>query len=951
VLLRFDGVDSCAYVWLNGKEVGFFTDSFSPSEFRITDLLVGGENVLEVKVIRWSAGSYLEDQDMWRLGGIFRDVSLVALPKLCLYDFFVRPKCDPHNRGQSVGFEFEVTVRHWGASACVQQGGLSSINPETDRAFVRACLFAPGGDELVGSTELLLQGSFDDAGMLRLRGSFELAQPCFWSCDTPSLYTFCLTLLQHDRPLMSLAKRTGCRSVTIADGQLCVNGRPLRVKGVNRHEWDPDFGRALSEATMVRDIMIMKQHNFNAVRTSHYPNHPRWAELCDEYGVYVVAEANIESHEMWQWRGIQLADRAEFLEAHKARVRSLVERDKNSPSIIVWSLGNEAGFGAALVEAGRWLEQRDPSRPVHYEGRVPYEPLSLPAFAVISNMYLGAEDLSVLTAMDATRPVILCEYAHAMGNSSGNLGDYWQRFDDPALPRVQGGFVWDFVDQGLRKVDADGTAFIAYGGDFGDRPNDGNFCLNGVVTSERRITPSLLEFKAWQQDIDLEPIDLGFGSFRVRNKGMDAVTLGDCDLLWVVVDGFGQERSSGTSQLQFDGVNSIRLPYSLSALSGEHWLNISIIRRSAVAWAPAGHELARWQFELPMPSPKGVVTPSRALDRPTLPLVFIQREADIALFSNDRVSFQINEKKACLENLIVSGVRLLERGYAINLWRAPTDNDGGWGACFDGQDPVVAGEPMFISHWLREGLNALSIEEVKTSYTMQAEPAAGFAAVSIESTFRLLSRQGSAFDVHLGLQVRSCGAIIHTVTIKNPFDSKVMPTLPKVGGSFFVPKAMQNFAWLGRGPSHSYPDRKRAQFVGCYRNCVVDNHWPYPRPQENGNKTDVRWASLSDDEGRGFLVRSTRSESPHLNVSVHNYTLENLTAASHDRFLCEAPFVTLNVDHAVCGVGGDDSWSPRTKEAYRLFAPSYHYSFVLVPFLSLAERNLWLGNNAASCLS
>jgi beta-galactosidase/beta-glucuronidase len=941
VVLRFDGVESCAYVWLNGVALGYFTDSFSPREFNITDVLLPGDNVLEVKVIRWCAASYLEDQDMWRLAGIFRDVSLIGFPAVALFDFFVHPKVSSSCEGSA--FVVEALVR-----CCAKQADelrqiaiVATLEDSSDQAAVISQHRCPA--------EIL---ALDSEGSAKLSFVLPVGDPVLWTVHHPHLYRLTLSLEQSGVPLMSVHKRIGLRTVAIVDGQLCLNGSPMTIKGVNRHECHPDRGRALTEAIMIQDLMIIKQSNFNAVRTSHYPNHPRWSELCDEHGLLLMAEANVESHEMWQWRGVQLADREEFAAAHLERVKALVERDKNSPSVIIWSLGNEAGFGRAIVAAGQWLRGRDPSRPVHYEGRHPYDPLSLPSFDIISNMYASAEDLVILASKDVSRPVIVCEYAHAMGNSTGNLGDYWRVFYDASQPRIQGGFMWDFADQGLRTLSADGVSYCAYGGDFGDEPNDGNFCMNGLVTSDRRPSPGLVEAKYWQQPLDLVPHDAAPGVFHWLYRDLPLGVVRDCAVTWQLMDRWGVALAHGCCSLPEDPLESFQVPFGHRPIGEEHWLNLSVARRSACSWAPAGHELARFQVRLPPTSlPDASPVPaSVALSPPGLQSLpngdemfrIVQDGPDQLVLTNRRVTLAFDKHRSMLQSLWLDERLILGQGYLPNVWRAPTDNDGGWGAAFVGQSEVLPQQQMFVASWYQYGLHCL--KPSGRGFRHQRTPDS---SVVVASEMVLESENGLLFTVHLSLTARTSGEVHYDVLLCNPLTIAELPTLPRVGGFFLLPHSFQNVEWFGRGPGPSYADRKESQFVGRYRNRVPDNHWPYPRPQENGNKTDVTRVSLFDDSGYGVAVKSSASSFGSLqglNVSMHNYSLDTLTAARHDHELHDAGSVTLNVDLAQAGVGGDDSWSPRTKPAYRLVGSQFQFSFAIKAFSSLDERDLWLGS-------
>ena len=457
--LVFDGVKSAAYIWINGREVGYTQGSKTPAEFRITDFLQPGRNILAVEVYRWSDGSYLEDQDFWRLSGIFRDVWLFSTPRLHIRDFWAQPKLV--REYNDAVLDLSVSVRNYD-------------NADAGNHTVQAMLFDNSGRRMFDN-HLEKSVSVPSGGEVTLEFEQYITEPKLWTAETPDLYTLLVMLKNSRGDVVEVEScRVGFRSSEILNGQLCINGVPIMIKGVDRHEHDPDDGRTITRESMIRDIMLMKQNNINAVRTSHYPNKPIWYDLCDEFGMYLVDEANIESHGMGYDPKKTLGNKPEWQKAHLDRTISMVERDKNHPSVIVWSLGNEAGDGVNFVATSKWIHDSDPSRPVQYEraGLEPHTDIYCP-------MYARIEQIEEYAKTHSDRPLILCEYAHAMGNSVGNLQDYWDVIYK--YPVLQGGFIWDWVDQGLRKTLPDGTEFWAYGGDYGDTPNDGNFCCNGLV--------------------------------------------------------------------------------------------------------------------------------------------------------------------------------------------------------------------------------------------------------------------------------------------------------------------------------------------------------------------------------------------------------------------------------------------------------------------------------------
>jgi beta-galactosidase/beta-glucuronidase len=908
IFLHFAGVQSSLSVWLNGQFIGYSEGSMTPAEFDVTRAARPGDNVLAVQVVRWSSGSYLEDQDYWRLSGIFREVHLWAAPPLAVADFFARAELGDDLRTGRLAVT--TTMRN--------RGGASS-EPHT----LVARLYDGSGRQVLAREAPVAPLAAGATRDLELTGEVPGVAP--WTAETPSLYTLTLTLRDPDgAETMALARRIGFRTVRIVNGQLLVNGVPVLLKGVNRHEFDPVRGRALTRDGMIADIRLMKQHNFNAVRTSHYPNDPRWYELCDEHGLYVMDEANIESHGLWQ-AGIMIGDDERFRAAILDRGTSMVLRDRNHPSVIAWSLGNESGVGASFAALGDAVRALDPDRPVHYESRDPYLPRSLPGFDIISNMYAGVDDMIALHEADPSRPVILCEYAHAMGNSLGNFYKYWEAIENPRYPRLQGGFIWEWVDQGPALTSRDGQPYFGYGGDFGEGDSDLNDCINGLVLPDRTPSPALAEVKHIQQFVRFEAEDLSRGQLRVQSK-YQFQRLRDVALAWTV-----SEDGTPVAEGRLDGLDLAPGESALLTVGtappeprpgAEYWLTVRVLQVRDSSWAPAGHELASAQFAL------GVLAPP--LPQESLasmpPLVAHEAPGAITVEGAD-FRLVLDRSSGTISSWQHQGREMLVRGPQWNLWRAPTDNDGG--------TPHAAGQPptgrwfMYAGEWYRYGFDRLTYRWLNHTVS-QADPAR--VQITVRGTL------GAGFWPLFGFvteyQIHGNGEL----RIRNRLDRHVplLRSLPRVGMSLLVPRTMTHFSWYGRGPQESYEDRKRGAHLGRYHNQVRDNHWPYVRPQENGNKTDVRWAALVDDAGRGWLWRSGRAT---LNTSVHHYDLATLTAANHTPELLDAEHVTVNIDHRQMGVGGDDSWSPRVHPEFLLDEWRYEYDFTLRP-VDLSQQPL-----------
>jgi beta-galactosidase len=579
VFIHFDGVESAFYIWVNGNKVGYSQGSRTPAEFDLTGYVHTGENTLAVEVYRFSDGSYLEDQDMWRLSGIFRDVYLFSTPTLHIRDFEVKTFLD--NEYRDADLEVDIRLRNYGS--------------RSSRATVNAVLLDSGGQKLmdIGSKSTSVGKEAEET----LRFKVTVPNPDKWTAETPSLYKVLLSVSNESGEVVEVIPGTvGFRKVEIGNGQLMVNGVAVYLKGVNRHEHDADLGHVPTTSMMIRDIELMKRHNINVVRTSHYPNTPQWYELADRYGLYLIDEANIESHGMGYRPDYTLGNNPDWEKAHMDRIQRMVERDKNHPSVIIWSMGNEAGDGTNFVKASEWIHQRDPGRPVHYEraGEGAHVDMVTPMYATIERMIKYAEG-------NPERPMILCEYAHAMGNSVGNLQDYWDAIEK--YPALQGGFIWDWVDQGLRHQNSAGEEFWAYGGDFGDKPNNDNFCANGLVLPDRQPNPSLAEVKKVYQWVKVKPVDLKAGKVSIHNK-YHFIGLGFLDASWKLeVDG-RLVAQGAMPKLDIDPgeAKEVLVPFEEPKLppGGEAFLTISFALAEGQSWAPKGHVMAWDQLKLPL---------------------------------------------------------------------------------------------------------------------------------------------------------------------------------------------------------------------------------------------------------------------------------------------------------------------------------------------------------------
>ncbi len=978
IFVTFDGVDSAFYLWVNGQQVGYSEDSRGPAVFDLTPYLVAGENTLAAQVLRWSDGSYLEDQDFWRLSGIYRDVYLWAAPTLHVRDFFVRTELDAAYRDATLCVT--AKVRNYGAAP--------------GRGLVQVELVDAAGEPVFPAPLSSPVNVADDEAIIEF--SQLVANPAKWSDEFPNLYTLIISLLdENGQPLEYESCRVGFRQVEIKDGQLCLNGVPLFIKGVNRHEHDPDHGHVVSEANMIRDILIMKRFNINAVRTSHYPDVPRWYELCDQYGILICDEANVETHGVWD----RLTKDPLWEDAFVDRARRLVERDKNHPSVIYWSLGNESGYGPNHDAMAASIRALDPTRPVHYH---PAE--DSPVIDILGPMYPSvARILAMAQDPNETRPVVMCEYAHAMGNSNGNLKEYWEAVY--GHKRLQGGFVWEWADHGIRRFTDNGVEWMAYGGDFGDTPNDANFVADGLVSPDREPHPGLWECKKVQEPLTVEAVDLERGALAVTNRHHFA-DLGYLNIAWrITVDG-AVVQSGGLPSLNIKPGEraEITVPFAPPILppGGDAWLSLHFSLTEDTAWAAAGHEVAWSQHLLPVSTPPLAITPLASMN----PLRVTQQGSGVIVAGAD-FSLAFDGDSGRITSYKAGGQELVATGPALNLWRAPTDNDANtWGD----QRAAIRWREFGLDQ-LQEHVDGVDVEQPSPQEVIirvrTASLAAIDAAAQMEERWRaqvnnlkflighLLDESGvQQLTAQLGYEYEGLpgnghrdkvaalvgdleehGALPQLMTLldglaRGPMAGKVPddvkqrlaasvgksqeelkqaggptgsarfdteytyrilgsgdvildlhvlpsggqpPFLPRVGVSMALPPGYETLTWYGRGPHENYRDRLLSAAVGVYSGAVSDQLYPYIMPQESGNKTEVRWAALTNAAGEGLLVYGA----PTLELSAHHYTAQDLTNAQHTIDLQPRPETILNLDYAQGGLG-NGSCGPGVLEQYQL---------------------------------
>jgi beta-galactosidase len=879
IYLSFGGVSSAFYLWVNGHEVGYSQGSRTPAEFNVTDYLKPGENMVALEVYRYSDGSYLECQDFWRISGIFRDVSLYSWDDLHIRDFEVHTDLDEDFRDADLGVD--VWVRN--------------LDSEARQFSIAAQIFDAEGTLVIGG--LATSDSVGGGSETRVRLDHHLADPPKWSAEDPNLFRLVVTLSDADGSAVhSVSTNVGFREVEIAGGQLLVNGVAVLIKGTNRHEHDPDTAHVMSTEGMVRDILLMKQHNINAVRTSHYPDVPEWYDLTDRYGLYVIDEANIESHGIGYDPDTTLGNKPEWGKAHMDRTVSMVERDKNHPSIIIWSLGNEAGDGVNFTATSSWIRKRDPSRPVHYERAElgPNTDIYCPMYERIPQIVEYAKKFD-------DRPLIMCEYSHAMGNSNGNLKEYWDAFS--RYERLQGGFIWDWVDQGLRQPipGRPDEFYFAFGGAF-EPPgvyHDDNFLMNGLVSADRVPHPGLLELKKLHQYIDISAVDLQQGKIEIANE-FGFINLDKFKGFWEL-KGDGEVLASGrlpavdvaASESQ---IVTLPLPDVAPQPGVEYWLDLSFRLADDTAWAKKGHEVAWEQFKLDLEADAVLM---KTADMPSLEVD--EDEGQISV-SGDGFNLRFDIGTGTISSWIVDGAELVASGPRGNFWRAPTDNDRG------------NGMPKRCAQWKAATGNwNLASSAVNKVGPAKVEVRFNGAYPDVSSTNEVV------YTVHGNGEI----VVVHSFT---PGKSE-LPELPRFGMQLVVPGGFETLTWYGRGPHETYWDRKVGARVGVWSGSVDDQFVDYSEPQENGNKTDVRWVSLTNDDGTGLIVTGE----PLIAFSAHHFTTQDLETAKYSYQMRRRENITLNIDMQQTGVGGDDSWGARTHDEYTLWPEPMSYTFRLRP--------------------
>ncbi len=876
IFIHLGAVKSAFYIWINGKKVGYSQGSKLPAEFNITHFVKPGINSIALEVYRWSDGSYLECQDFWRISGIERDVYLYARPKVQLADYFAKASLE-NNYTDGV---FTLSVDIANSDSKTQDGKVSVEIIKNDQSLYSASL----PYKVTSGTITTL--NFDK----------KFPRVKTWSAEFPELYQ--LNIVVNDKRgnvLEAISRKIGFRTSEVKNGKYLLNGKPILFKGVNRHEHDPNTGHVISKEDMLNDIKIFKAYNINAVRTCHYPNDPYFYELCDQYGIYVIDEANIESHGMGYALHKTLANNPDWLKAHLARVERMVQRDKNHPSIVIWSLGNEAGNGYNFYEAYLLAKRLDKTRPTQYE-RAVYEwntDLFVPMYATPEEVEAYAKNT------DFTKPLVQCEYAHAMGNSMGGFKEYWDLFEK--YDKLQGGFIWDFVDQGI-KTNKNGRTIFAYGGDFGPKgtPSDNNFLNNGLVQPDRKPNPHIYEVAHIHQDIKFYKNNLANGIIDIKNWYFFN-TLSNYKLNWEILAN-GQVVETGVVNdiaTEPQAKKTIKIPFNPAFKTGvEYFLNVSAVLKTNEPLLKAGHVAAYEQFQLQ----SGTI----ALPEKTNKTVQHTVKGNIITVKGKNFDMLFNKETGVLSNYSYNNKSLLQTGPEVNFWRPPVDNDYG------------AKTQKKYKAWKDAGqakLEAAFIEQLSES------------ELQIVFVRNLFNGDATLTQTYL---VNGNGAVKVTNTLKAIKGAH--SNFYKFGNKLVVPEYYKNITYYGKGPFEAYSDRQHAAKIGLYKQTVAEQYFPYIRPQETGNKLDVRWVTLCKDDGSGIkFLSETPFHFSALNFSENDLDSGQEKAQHHAGELDPKTDIFVNIDGFQQGIGSINSWGRLPMEQYLLPYKDYSFSYWMLP--------------------
>lgn len=864
-ILRFDGVESAYHVWVNGKFAGYSQGPRLTAEFDITELVKNGENLLAVKVYKFCEGSYLENQDMWTFAGIIRDVSVIKRNKIHLSDYKIDSLLT--NNYNDGAFSAEMEVENNSEKQC----GLVLV----------AELFDGGRLVLSKNEKLTLQPQ--NKHSVKLEDCIPNVNP--WSAETPYLYNLLITLKDENGTVIEVyPQKVGFRSVELKDGLLLVNSKAIKLKGVNRHDWNQYAGRCITTEDMKQDLLLMKRNNINAVRTAHYPSHPDFLDLCDELGLYVMEEADLECNQMAYIKGKmnKISEDPIWEATYVERVERMIRRDKNHASILFWSLGNESGFGHNFVASGRFAKAYDPTRLIHYEED---------RDAVIADMYSSMYTRHHMLEQwgrntSKKKPHVVCEYAHAMGNGPGGLKEYWDIFYK--YPRLQGGFVWEWIDHGIKQKDENGTEYFTYGGDYQDYPNSGAFCCDGLIQADRTPTPALKQLKKALEPLAFGKLNQSTGEISITNR-YDFVSLNhlkcickvqslDTTLMEKEIDLSGIEPHS-TKELKLFHPDELKIPEGCS----EWWLNLSFTYKQKPEWLDDANLEVAFHQEL-LETPKIIPMP-----QPTSKTISVQEKNGKLYITGQDFEAVFDRIHANLCGYTYRGERLIEKGYDLNLWRAPVDNDKNVRLMWD--------EKMVGS--LKNIVNSVTVEFDDCQAVIRCSQV--FAPIVME--WKILYNSVYTINAEGVITIKVEGVPVGTLP----------ECFPRIGLRFALNKGCETVKWYGRGPLETYCDCKQGNAVGLYQSTVDEFYFPYVVPQETGNREDTRWVVLSKNNGAALCAAAKDK----FGFSALYYTAEDLTKATHTNQLKKQEQVILSLDYAQNGLGSA-SWGAETLEKDQL---------------------------------
>lgn len=877
IIAHFGSVTSNMYLWVNGKFVGYSEDSKLEAEFDITKYLVPGKkNLIAFQVFRWCDGTYLEDQDFFRYSGVSRDCYLYTRNRNRIDDIRVTPSLDDEYKNGILDVELSLK-------------GNNNVSLE----------LLDADNNVVQVKEVKGSGT--------VKAEFNVENPSKWTAETPYLYTLRASLVNGGNITEIVPLKVGFRRIEIKNAQVLVNGQPVLFKGANRHEMDPDGGYVVSRERMLQDIQIMKKFNINAVRTCHYPDDPYWYELCDKYGIYMVAEANIESHGMG-YGETTLAKVDFYKKAHMERNMRNVQRNFNHPSIIFWSLGNEAGYGSNFEAAYHWVKNEDNSRPVQYE-RAGYSGLT----DIFCPMYYGYDACEKYSEDDSkNKPLIQCEYAHAMGNSEGGFKEYWDLIRK--YPKYQGGFIWDFVDQSCRWTGKNGEMIYAYGGDFNRfDASDNNFCDNGLISPDRIPNPHMYEVGYFYQNIWTTPGDIANGELKIYNENFFR-DLSAYRMQWEVINNGKSVRTGIVENLDVAPRQTVPYKIDFGKLdeSGEWLLNVKYIQKTSENLVPAGHVVAKNQIVL-----KGYDASDMKFENiaekniPVIAPVANDENVNCLEVSGETFNIQFNKQNGFMDSYCVNGTQMINEDAQLtpNFWRAPTDNDYG------------AGLQNKYAVWKNPEIKLVS---------MKHESVNDMIVVSAEYDIASVSAK-----LYLTYTINNQGAVKVTQKMVADKSAKVSDMF-RFGMQMPMPESFENIVYYGRGPVENYIDRNHSTDIGIYSQTVTEQFYPYIRPQENGTKTDIRWWKLFNEEGKGLMFVA---EKPFSASALH-YTMESLDDGSeknqcHSNEVVPSKLTNLLIDKVQQGLACVDSWGAIPRPEYRIPYDDYEFTFIMTPISSM----------------